>query len=177
MIMKSSSNLGTGQESKTEISMSSRKPKANAARKAELTTREKVVADSLENPTPEAIAEVIDEAGLTDEVLIEAAATTDDYAELLADGRERIDAIDDQILELIARRITTAGKLLAEKHSRGMNPRDKVRQSDIYARLAEQATEFKENGVNLNKHQIREVFELLVRLGVENHRQNIIDRR
>ncbi len=177
MTMKSSTNLGTGKESKTEITMSSRKPKENAARKAELTTMEKVVADSQDNPTPEAIAEVIDEAGPTDEVLIEAAAATDDYAELLADGRERIDAIDDQILELIIRRVETASALLAEKHSRRINPRDKVRQNAICIRLVEQAAELNVNGVNLNKHQIREIFELLIRLGVENHRQTIIDRR
>lgn len=99
------------------------------------------------------------------------------FLELMESGRERIDAIDDQILELIGRRIETAGKMLAEKHSRRMNTRDKSRQSEIYARLAAQAEEFKENGVTINKHQIREVFELLIRLGIENHRKNIIDRR
>lgn len=174
MPTRSSSNLGTEQENKTEVVQDTRKPKTS---KAELTAREQVVADSLENPTPEAIAEVIDEAGLTDEVLIEKAAAVDDYAELLADGRERMDAIDDQILELIARRIGTAGTLLAEKHSRRINPRDKARQSAIYTRLAEQATEFEDKSVNLNKHQVREIFELLIRFGVESHRKNIIDRR
>ncbi len=180
MVMKSSSNLGTDQDNKTEITMSSRKPKANAARKAELTTREQVVADSLENPTPEAIAEVIEEAGLTDEVLIEkaeVAAGADDYAELLADGRECIDAIDEQILELVARRIEVAGELLSAKHTRGIDTRDKPRQNAIYERLIALSADFTERGVHLSKHQIRDLFASLIRFGLDNHRQNIINRR
>jgi len=171
MIMKSSTNLGTEQENKTEISMSSRKPKENAARKAELAAKE-LVAERL----PDEVEASVD---VNTDPVAEAAATvtTDEYAELLADGRERIDAIDDQILELIIRRIETASALLAEKHSRRINPRDKVRQNAICTRLVEQAAELQGNGVNLNKHQIREIFELLIRLGVENHRQNIINRR
>ncbi len=186
MPMNSSSNLGTEQENKTEISMSSRMPKANDARKAELTTSEKVVADSLENPTPEAIAEVIDEADLTDEVLIEkaeaaaATVTTEElatFAELVADGRERIDAIDEQILELVARRIEVAGELLTAKHTRGIDTRDKPRQSAIYDRLVAIAADFTDRGVHLSKHQIRELFATLIRLGMDNHRQNIINKR
>ena len=175
MPTRSSSNLGTEQDNKTELSMSS-DPKARlkAEVAAEAAAKE-LVAERLPDEveaTVEATADPVVEAAAT--VTTEALAI---FAELLTDGRERIDAIDDQILELIARRIETAGTLLAAKHSRGANPRDKVRQADIYARLSDQATAFVDNGVYLNKHQIREVFELLIRLGVENHRKNIIDRR
>lgn len=161
MPMKSSENLGTEQENKTETVMSSRKPKAKTG-----PTKEEI-AEAIATDTPEAVAEELE----TSEEVIDAFGTFTEYT------RERIDAIDDQILELIGRRIETAGKLLAEKHSRRINPRDKLRQAEIYARLSAQAEEFKENGVNLNTHQVREVFELLIRLGIENHRKNIIDRR
>lgn len=175
MPTRSSSNLGTEQENKREVVLDTRKPKATpkpeTASKAELAAEELVaerlpdeVEASVETPT-DPVAEAV------------ATVATVTFDELLTDGRERMDAIDDQILELIARRIETAGGLLAAKHSRGLNPRDKVRQSAIYDRLAAQATEFADKGVNLSKHQVREIFELLIRFGVESHRKNIIDRR
>ncbi len=171
MPMKSSSNLGTEQENKTELSMSS-DPQARL--NAEAAAKE-LVAERLPDEVEasvEATADAVVEAAAT--VTTEELAT---FAELLADGRELIDAIDDQILELIARRIETAGTLLTAKHTNGVNPRDKARQAAIYARLFEQAAEFADNGVHISKHQVREIFELLIRLGVENHRKNIIDRR
>lgn len=178
MPTKSSSNLGTEQENETEVVINTRKPKATpkpeTASKAELAAEE-LVAERLPDEVEASVATPTDpvaEAAVT--VTTEALAT---FAEEIADGRERMDAIDDQILELIARRIETAGTLLAAKHSRGLNPRDKVRQSAIYDRLAAQATEFDDKGVNLSKHQVREIFELLIRFGVESHRKNIIDRR
>ena len=179
MIMKSSTNLGTEQENKTETVMGTRKSKATpksteteTPSKAE-SAAEELVAERLPDEVEASVEANTDAVVETAAKTIE--ATT--FEEILADGRERIDAIDDQILELIELRMTIAGTLLAEKHSRRMNPRDKVRQMNIYDRLSAQAAEFKDNGVNLNKHQIREVFELLIRLGVENHRQNIINRR
>ena len=159
MATKSSSNLGTEQENKTEVVSNTRKPKAKSKTKPKATPK-------ASRPAPtEAVAEDA------------ASVPTQTFDELLSDGRERMDAIDDQILELVARRIETAGGLLAAKHTRGLNPRDKVRQSAIYDRLAAQATEFEDKSVNLNKHQVREIFELLIRFGVESHRKNIIDRR
>ena len=61
---------------------------------------------------------------------VEAAA----FEEFLSDERERIDAIDDQILELVARRLEIAEALLTRKHQRGIDPRDKLRQNEIYGR-------------------------------------------
>ncbi len=159
MATKSSSNLGTEQENKTEVVVNTRKTKAKSKTKPKATPK-------ASRPAPtEAVAEDA------------ASVPTQTFDELLSDGRERMDAIDDQILELIARRIQTAGTLLAEKHRRGINPRDKTRQSAIYDRLAKQAAEFEDKSVNLNKHQVREIFELFIRFGVESHRKNIIDRR
>jgi len=171
MVMKSSSNLGTDQDNKTEITMSSRKPKANAARKAELAAKE-LVAEKL----PDEVEASVD---VNTDPVAEAAATvtTDDYAELLADGRECIDAIDEQILELVARRIEVAGELLSAKHTRGIDTRDKPRQNAIYERLIALSADFTERGVHLSKHQIRDLFSSLIRLGLDNHRQNIINRR
>ena len=92
------------------------------------------------------------------------------FEETVEDGRVRIDAIDDQILELVERRIAIAGGLLTAKHVRGINLRDKLRQGAILARLNE-ASE------TLNEHQIREIYELLIRLGVERFRKTVVDGR
>ncbi len=78
--------------------------------------------------------------------------------------------IDDQILELIERRMEIAGTALTAKHVLGINLRDKIRQGTILARLNEAAD-------TLNEHQVRELFELFIRLGVDRFRQNILDGR
>ncbi len=174
MTTKSSTSLGTGKDTKTVIVSDTRKPKKTP----KVTKTE--TASKAESAAEELIDERLpDEAEASVEAKAETAKTIEatTFEEILADGRERIDAIDDQILELIIRRVETASALLAEKHSRRINPRDKVRQNAICTRLIDQAAELHGNGVNLSKHQIREIFELLIRLGVENHRQNIINRR
>jgi len=176
MTMKSSTNLGTGQENKTETVMGSRKSKATPkSTKTETPSKAEELVDERLPDVVEASVEVNTDAAAESAAQVAEAEAA--FLELMESGRERIDAIDDQILELIIRRVETASALLAEKHSRRINPRDKVRQNAICIRLIEQAAEQNGNGVNLNKHQIREIFELLIRLGVENHRQTIIDRR
>ena len=114
----------------------------------------------------EAAAQV--EADAESAALVAEASTA--FLELMESGRERIDAIDDQILELVERRIAIAGDLLTAKRERGINPRDKLRQGEIFDRL---------NGATdiLNKHQVRELFELFIRLGVDRFRKNIVDGR
>lgn len=162
MPTKSSSNLGTEQENKTEVTMSSRKPKTSKAKAA----AEELVAERL----PDEVEATVEAAAAQ----VEDAVT---FADLLADGRERIDAIDEQILELVARRVEVAGELLTAKHTRGIDTRDKPRQSAIYERLITLSADFNERGVHLSKHQIRDLFASLIRLGLDNHRQNIINRR
>lgn len=159
-----SSDIGTEQENKTEVVASSRKPRKTKPVE-ELPAAEQVV-----DETPE---ETTDAVGEETAQSVEA----DAFGELLATGRERIDAIDEQILELVARRMEVAGTLLSAKHERRINTRDKLRQEEILTRLNGLAVEFADKGVTLNKHQIRELYELLIRLGVENFRRSIIDRR
>lgn len=166
--MPSTSSDMTEQESgKRELSMASKAAvpeKTETPNKAELAAAE-LVAERLPDevdatvevnadPVAEAAAQVVD--------------TT--FGELIEDGRVRIDVIDDQILELLELRMEIAGSLLSAKHERGMNLRDKTRQGDILDRL---------NGATdkLNKHQVRELFELFIRLGVDHFRQNLIDGR
>lgn len=107
----------------------------------------------------------------------------DTFDETMQEGRERIDAIDEAIIELVIRRMEEALTLLTEKHQRGMTARDKIRQEQIIGRMIGLAADLPGTGdnrndyVQLNKHQIRELYELLIRFGVENFRRNIIDRR
>lgn len=169
MPMKSSENLGTEQENKTEVTMTSRRAKPATEKVVTAAEADEILAEKLNlDADSEPDAEVTESVIVTEDV---------GYDELLADGRERIDAIDEQILELVIRRVETATTLLAAKHERGMNTRDKVRQSEIYTRASGLAMQLTDGGVRLNKHQIRELYELLIRLGVESFRQNIIDRR
>ena len=132
--------------------------------------------EAVEAVEPDPVAEPVAET--TEEKVTPVLDATDApvLAEILADGRERMDAIDDQILELVARRMEVAGVMLVAKHERRINPRDKLRQEEILVRLNGLAADFNP-GVSLNNHQIRELYELLIRLGVENFRKNIIDAR
>jgi len=160
----------TEQESgKRELSMASKAAKTTETpNKAELAAAELVAerlpdeVDATVEVNADPVAEVVE--------TVEATHSLVGFGELLEDGRVRIDVIDDQILELLELRMEIAGGLLSAKHERGMNLRDKVRQGEILDRL---------NGATqtLNKHQVRELFELFIRLGVENFRQNIIDGR
>ena len=162
-----SSDIGTEQESgKREVDMTTRKPEAEAETPAEPTA---------ETETPEPTADVL--TGYAEEentdAVGEATAQTveaEAFEELLTTARERIDAIDDQLLETLERRIAVAGELLAAKQARRINSRDKLRQEEIITRLSDAAE-------TLNRNQVRELFELFIRLGVEHHRQTIIDGR
>ncbi len=169
-----SSDIGTEQESgKTEITMSSGKrtpkPAAEPAPPAEATVEPEATTAVSSSMTPEAA---------TDETPTPAAEPDAPVlAEILQDGRERIDAIDDQILELVVRRMEIAESLLKAKHVRQINIRDKAREQDIFIRQVKAAAGLTDKDVNLNQHEIRELFELLVRLGVQNFRRNVINRR
>ena len=169
MVMKSSENLGTQQENTRETAMTSSK-----AKPAKAVATETPEAEAVETPTPDA-------AEPTTAAVGEAAAQTVEavtFEEILTDGRVRIDAIDDQILELIVRRMEVAESLLTAKHVRRIDPRDKLRQAEIFNRLNASVTDLTaDNGVNLNNHQIRELYELFIRFGVESFRKNIVDGR
>ncbi len=159
MPTSSSGNLGTQQENTKETDLTSSKAKAVKP----VVTTETAEAEAVE-PTTEAVAEPT------------VAAET--FEEILTDGRVRIDAIDDQILELIIRRMEVANTLLSAKHVRRIDPRDKRRQAQIFNRLNGNAADLTtDNGVNLNNHQIRELYELFIRFGIESFRKNIIDGR
>jgi len=163
----SSGNLGTQQDNTKETGLTSKRAKPVEVEATTETPEETT-------PTVEAAETVTDSA---DEV---ATATTVDLTieEILQDGRVRIDVIDDQILELVVRRLEVSETLLNAKHSRMLNTRDKLRQEEILNRLTTNAADLTTtNGVNMSEHQIRELFELLIRLGVESFRKNVIARR
>lgn len=163
----SSGNLGTQQDNTKETGLTSKRAKPVEAEATTKTPEETT-------PTVEAAETVTDSA---DEV---ATAITVDltFDEILQDGRVRIDVIDDQILELVVRRLEVSETLLNAKHSRMLNTRDKLRQEEILHRLTTNAADLTTtNGVNMSEHQIRELFELLIRLGVESFRKNVIARR
>lgn len=107
----------------------------------------------------------------------------DTFDETMQEGRERIDAIDEQILELVVRRMEEVLTLLTAKHQRGITSRDKVRQVEIFARLVALSADLpgtgenRNNYVNLNENEIQELWEVLIRLGVDNFRRNIIASR
>lgn len=178
MPTKSSENLGTEQKNQTELSMTSRRAKPATEKVVTAAEADEILAEKLSSLSTKLADKVNLDAEANAEVT-ESVIVPEDvgYDELLADGRERIDAIDEQILELVIRRVETATTLLKAKHERRINTRDKVRQSEIYTRLSGLAVQLTDGGVNLNKHQVRELYELLIRLGVENFRQSIIDRR
>ena len=167
MVMKSSENLGTQQENTKETDLTTSK-----AKPAKPVATETPEAEAVE-PTPEAAEYTVGvDAGA------EPTVAAVPYEETLADGRVRIDAIDDQILELIVRRIEVANSLLHAKHVRRIDPRDKRRQAQIFNRLNGNAADLTaDNGVNLNEHQIRELYELFIRFGIESFRKNVIDGR
>lgn len=164
-----SSDIGTEQDSgNREVSMTSKSAvpeTTETPNKAELAAAE-LVAERLPDEVDATVEVNTDPVA---EAAVQVVDTTA-FEETLEDGRARIDIIDDQILELIERRMEIAGTLLTAKHKRGINLRDKRRQGEILDRL---------NGATdtLNKHQVRELFELFIRLGVEDFRQNLIDGR
>lgn len=154
-------------------------------REVTMTSRRDKTPKATPEPTPEEVAEV--EATATPEAVAAAEEITEPvfatFDETMQEGRERIDAIDEAIIELVIRRMEEALTLLTEKHQRGMTARDKIRQEQIIGRMIGLAADLpgtgdnRNNYVQLNKHQIRELYELLIRFGVENFRRNIIDRR
>ncbi len=167
MPTSSSGNLGTQQENTKETDLTSSKAKAVKP----VVTTETAEAEAVE-PTTEAVVEP------TTEAVAEPTVAAETFEEILTDGRVRIDAIDDQILELIIRRMEVANTLLSAKHVRRIDPRDKRRQAQIFNRLNGNAADLTtDNGVNLNNHQIRELYELFIRFGIESFRKNIIDGR
>lgn len=180
MPTRSSDNLDTQQENTKEVSLSSdkkkRKSKDKRIPRAQITKAAPVEATETVQPEETKTIEVEATETVTKTDQVEDFSTIG-YERLIEAGRERIDAIDDQILELVASRIGLAGTLLREKHKRRINTRDKVRQEQIMTRLSAAAVEFASTGVYLNKHQIRELYEMLIRLGIENFHKNIIDRR
>jgi chorismate mutase len=173
MATSSSGNLGTQQENTKESDLTSAKAKPATPSKAELAAEE-LVAERLPDEVDSTVETNTDAVGEAVAQVIE--ATT--FEEILTDGRVRIDAIDDQILELLVRRLEVAGTLLSAKHVRRIDPRDKRRQAEIFNRLNRNVADLTtDNGVNLNEHQIRELYELFIRFGIESFRKNIIDGR
>ena len=177
-----SSDIGTEQDSgNREVTMSSKKStvptKAEAAAKElvdeRLPDEQKPLLEVNRDAVAEAAAQVLN-TDAVEEAAVQAEASaaqrTAAFLELMESGRERIDAIDDQILELVERRMAMAGELLTAKDKRGINLRDKLRQGEMIDRLSAAAE-------TLNRYQVREMFELFIRLGVDRFRQNIIDGR
>lgn len=165
----SSGNLGTQQDNTKETGMTSKRAKP---------VKVEAIAETPEETAP--VAEAPAAETVTDSVDEVASDTTADltFDEILQDGRVRIDAIDDQILELVVRRMEVSEPLLNAKHSRMLNTRDKLRQEEILNRLSANVADLTTtNGVNMSEHQIRELFELLIRLGVDSFRKNVINRR
>ena len=78
----------------------------------------------------------------------------------LAALRARIDQLDDEILELIARRVQTALRIAALKRQLGLPIYDPERERDIFTRLCAHAP------TPLLPNMVRRIFERLIDVGL-----------
>ena len=73
--------------------------------------------------------------------------------------RERIDAIDDQILLALAERVKVCKAIGDEKKRQGKPVRDSTRENEVYSRIKEKSAK-----IGLNKAQIEAVYREIVNM-------------
>lgn len=84
----------------------------------------------------------------------------------LKEVREKIQKIDDQIIELIAKRIELAEDVLEEKKKEGMDIDDEEQREVVLNRMVEAATEH-----NLDAGAVKQIYEILIEMSVERQRE------
>ncbi|MDK2892391.1 chorismate mutase [Methanohalophilus sp.] len=76
--------------------------------------------------------------------------------------RGEIASIDEQIVELIAKRVALAEDILHYKHKQKMSINDENQNSVVIERAIAAATEH-----NLDTASVKEIFEILIRMNIE----------
>lgn len=76
--------------------------------------------------------------------------------------REKIQKIDDQIVELIAKRTELAEDVLEEKKKEGKDIDDEEQKEIVLNRMVEAATEH-----NLDAGAVKRIYEILIEMNVE----------
>lgn len=84
----------------------------------------------------------------------------------LKDVREEIQKIDDQIIQLIAKRTDLAGDVLEEKKKEGIGIDDEEQGGIVLNRMVEAATEH-----NLDAGAVKQIYEMLIRMNIERQRE------
>jgi len=84
----------------------------------------------------------------------------------LKEVREKIQKIDDQIVELIAQRINLADDVLEEKKKEGKDIDDEEQREIVLNRMVEAATEH-----NLDAGAVKRIYEILIEMNVERQRE------
>jgi len=84
----------------------------------------------------------------------------------LKEVRERIQKIDDQIVELIAQRINLADDVLEEKKKEGKDIDDEEQREVVLNRMVEAATEH-----NLDAGAVKRIYEILIEMNIERQRE------
>lgn len=84
----------------------------------------------------------------------------------LKEVREKIQKIDDQIIELIAKRIELAEDVLEKKKKEGMDIDDEEQREVVLNRMVEAATEH-----NLDAGAVKQIYEILIEMNIERQRE------
>ncbi len=84
----------------------------------------------------------------------------------LKEVREKIQKIDDQIIELIAQRINLAEDVLEKKKKEGMDIDDEEQREVVLNRMVEAATEH-----NLDAGAVKQIYEILIEMSTERQRE------
>jgi len=84
----------------------------------------------------------------------------------LKEVREKIQKIDDQIVELIARRTELADDVLEEKKKEGIDIDDEEQREVVLNRMVEAATEH-----NLDAGAVKQIYEILIEMNIERQRE------
>jgi len=84
----------------------------------------------------------------------------------LKEVREKIQKIDDQIIELIAQRINLADDVLEEKKKKGIGIDDEEQKEIVLNRMVEAATEH-----NLDAGAVKQIYEILIEMNIERQRE------
>jgi chorismate mutase len=84
----------------------------------------------------------------------------------LKEVREKIQKIDDQIVELITQRINLADDVLEEKKKEGKDIDDEEQREVVLNRMVEAATEH-----NLDAGAVKRIYEILIEMNIERQRE------
>jgi len=84
----------------------------------------------------------------------------------LKEVREKIQKIDDKIIELIAKRTDVAEDVLEEKKKKGIGINDEEQKEIVLNRMVEAATER-----NLDAGAVKKIYEILIEMSIERQRE------